>query len=231
MADETVDESVAEIVDEDVTDLTDLAEAADVPVDEESEATGETGPARGAAFVAAVRARGIAFGRAWLRAADRQGAAVIGGLMLCASFPPWGFWWAAFPALSILGLVLWSSRTGLRGGLGYGLLFGLAFYVPLLPWTGQLVGAVPWLALSLLCATWVALFGVLAVAVRRLPGWPLWFAAAWSATEWGKASVPFGGFPWGRVAFGQGDGPMLSLARYGGAPLVSFTVALGAFAV
>lgn len=231
MAEETV-ESVDEVVGEDVPGRhAEVDVPVDEPIDEEPPAPGETGPSRGAAFAGAVRARGIAFGQAWLRAATRQGAALIGGLVLCASFPPWGFWWAAFPALSILGWVFWSPKTRLRGGLGYGLLFGLAFFIPLLPWTGQLVGAVPWLALSLLCATWVALFGVLAVAVRNLPGWPLWFAAAWSAAEWGKASVPFGGFPWGRIAFGQGDGPMLSLARYGGAPLVSFTVALGAFAV
>ncbi|MGC7196027.1 apolipoprotein N-acyltransferase [Mycobacteroides abscessus] len=229
MADETVEESVAETRGDEVADLD--GERTEDSIADETEAPAEAGPSRGKLFAAAVGARAVAFGRAWMRAATRQGAALIAGLALCASFPPWGFWWAAFPALSVLGLVLWSPRTTLRGGLGYGLLFGLAFFIPLLPWTGQLVGAVPWLALSLLCALWVALFGLLAVAVRNLPGWPLWFAAAWSATEWGKASVPFGGFPWGRVAFGQGDSPMLGLARYGGAPLVSFAVALGAFAV
>lgn len=229
MADETVEESVAETRGDEVADLG--GERTEDSIADEPEAPAETGPSRGKLFAAAVGARIVAFGRAWMRTATRQGAALIAGLALCASFPPWGFWWAAFPALSVLGLVLWSPRTTLRGGLGYGLLFGLAFFIPLLPWTGQLVGAVPWLALSLLCALWVALFGLLAVAVRNLPGWPLWFAAAWSATEWGKASIPFGGFPWGRVAFGQGDSPMLGLARYGGAPLVSFAVALGAFAV
>ncbi|MGH3723416.1 MAG: apolipoprotein N-acyltransferase [Mycobacterium sp.] len=215
------------MADEIVDDVTE----ADAPADAEQEAPEETGPSRVSVFAEALRTRCAAFGRDWLRAAPRQAGAIVGGLAMCASFPPWGFWWAAFPALSILALVLWSARTTFRGGLGYGLLFGLAFYIPLLPWTGELVGAVPWLALSLLCAISVSLFGVLAVAVRNLPGWPLWFAAAWSAAEWVKASVPFGGFPWGRVAFGQGDGPMLSLARYGGAPLVSFAVALGAFAV
>ncbi|MUM18800.1 apolipoprotein N-acyltransferase [Mycobacterium sp. CBMA271] len=214
-----------EALDEDVTEL-------EAPNDvEDDEVPGEAEPSRGAVIAAALRARVAAFGRAWLRAAPRQVGVIGGGLALCVSFPPWGFWWAAFPALSILGLVLWSRRTALRGGLGYGLLFGLAFYIPLLPWTGELVGVFPWLALSLLCAISVAFFGVLAVAVRNLPGWPLWFAAAWSAAEWGKASIPFGGFPWGRIAYSQGDGPMLGLARYGGAPLVSFAVALGAFAV
>ena len=67
--------------------------------------------------------------------------------------------------------------------------------------------------------------------VRRLPGWPLWFAGLWAAAEWLKSTVPFGGFPWGVVAFGQTDGPLLPLAQIGGAPLVSFAVALVGFSL
>jgi apolipoprotein N-acyltransferase len=35
-----------------------------------------------------------------------------------------------------------------------------------------------------------------------------------------------GGFPWGRLGFSQTEGPLLSLAAYGGVPLVTFAVAL-----
>ena len=52
----------------------------------------------------------------------------------------------------------------------------LALYVPLLPWISNLVGALPWLALSTMCALFPALFGLAAVVVRGLPGWPSWFA-------------------------------------------------------
>ena len=38
--------------------------------------------------------------------------------------------------------------------------------------------------------------------------------------------VPFGGFPWGRLAFSQGDSPLLGFAAVGGAPLVTFATAL-----
>ena len=58
------------------------------------------------------------------------------------------------------------------GGFGYGLLFGLTFYLPLLPWISGLVGAVPWLALSFAEALFPAAFGAVAVAVqaqRRMP--------------------------------------------------------------
>ena len=39
--------------------------------------------------------------------------------------------------------------------------------------------------------------------------------------------VPFGGFPWGRLAFSQSDSPLTALAAWGGAPLLTFAVALG----
>ena len=125
--------------------------------------------------------------------------------------------------------MLTRASTTLIGGFGYGFLFGAAFYIPLVPWTGELVGPVPWLALSAMCALFPGVFGVAAVAVRRLPGWPIWFSAVWAAQEWLKCTVPFGGFPWGVVAFGQTDGPMLPIVRLGGAPLLSFAVALAGF--
>ncbi|MCB0949383.1 MAG: apolipoprotein N-acyltransferase [Mycobacterium sp.] len=156
---------------------------------------------------------------------------ILAGLALCFSFPPVGWWYVAIAAFALLGWVLIRPSTTAAGGLGYGLLFGLAFYVPLLPWISGLVGAFPWLALSLVEAVFPALFAFLAVLVRRLPGWPLWFAGLWSAVEWLKSTVPFGGFPWGVVGFSQTESPLLPLAYVGGAPLVSFAVALLGFSV
>ncbi|MGD9622593.1 MAG: apolipoprotein N-acyltransferase [Mycolicibacterium sp.] len=154
---------------------------------------------------------------------------IFAGLALCASFPPFGWWYSAIVAFALLGWVLTRPSTTAVGGLGYGLLFGLAFYLPLLPWISGLVGALPWLALSAVQALFPALFSLLAVVVRRQPGWPLWFAGLWSAVEWVKSTVPFGGFPWGVVGFSQADSPLLALAFLGGAPLVSFAVALLGF--
>jgi apolipoprotein N-acyltransferase len=153
-------------------------------------------------------------------------ATIAAGLLLCASFPPWGWWWTAVVAFALLSGVLIRPATSVAGGLGYGFLFGLAFYVPLLPWISVLVGVAPWLVLSLVCAAFPGLFGLLAVLVRRLPGWPIWFAALWAAQEWAKSSFPFGGFPWGIVGFGQTTGPFLPLAAAGGVPLLSAAMVL-----
>ncbi len=161
----------------------------------------------------------------------RIGAAVIGGLLLCLSFPPFGWWYAAIVAFVLLAWVLTRRSTKLVGGFGYGFLFGVAFNVPLLPWTGVMVGLMPWLALAIAEAVFAAFFGLLAVPVRRLSWWPIGFAGLWALAEWAKSTVPFGGFPWGVVGFGQTDGPLLPLAQIGGAPLVSFAVTLLAFGI
>lgn len=164
---------------------------------------------------------------AWLQLrVVRLTLALAAGMLLCASFPPLAWWWAAIPGVAALLFVLTRPATTMAGGFGYGFLSGLAFYLPLLPWISGLVGAAPWVALSAMCALFPALFGLLAVVVRRLPGWPLWMAAVWMVQEWLKSSIPFGGFPWGVLGFSQTTGPLLPLTRLGGVPLVSFAVVL-----
>jgi apolipoprotein N-acyltransferase len=161
----------------------------------------------------------------------RLAAAVAAGLLLCVSFPPFGWWYLSFVAFALLAWVLTHPATRPAGGFGYGFLFGLVFYIPLLPWISGLVGAFPWLALSTMEAVFPGLFGLAAIAVRRLPGWPVWFAGVWALAEWLKSSVPFGGFPWGVVGFSQADSPLLPIAHFGGAPLVTFAVVLVGFSL
>ncbi len=154
-------------------------------------------------------------------------AALLAGALLFLSFPPRPLWWLAVPAFALLGWVLRGRR--LRAGLGLGLLAGLAFMLPLLQWTGEEVGPGPWLALAVAEAVFVAVTCTGIAAVSRLPGWPLWAAAVWIAGEALRARVPFGGFPWGKIAFGQADGVFLPLAALGGTPVLGFAVALCGF--
>ena len=88
---------------------------------------------------------------------------ITAGSLLFASFPTTNWWWAAIVAFALLSWVLTRPATTLVGGAGYGFLFGLTFYLPLLPWISLLVGAVPWLAL----ATVSALFPPSIRPVRR----------------------------------------------------------------
>ncbi|BBZ69937.1 hypothetical protein MPRS_10300 [Mycobacterium paraseoulense] len=176
-----------------------------------------------------VFARLPALGAATVPRLPRLACAVAGGALLFASFPSLNWWWGAVVAAALLAWVLKHPATTPAGGLGYGFLFGLAFYLPLLPWISMLVGAVPWVVLAMTCALFPAMFGLCAVVVRRLPGWPVWFALVWTAQEWLKSIVPFGGFPWGSVAFGQAQGPFLPLAQLGGAALLSMAIVLVGF--
>ncbi len=156
----------------------------------------------------------------------RLGLTGAAGLLFWTSFAPVNWWWTAVPAFALFTWVLTDRATTLVGGLGYGLVFGLAFYLPLVTWAGAFAGPLAWLGLALLGAGFTPLFGVAAVAVRRLPGWPVWFAALWPVSEWLRSWVPFGGVPWGGVATGQTHGPLLPLVRLGGAPLLSAAVVL-----
>ena len=147
--------------------------------------------------------------RAWLvPRLPRLVVTVVAGWLFLASFPPRNWWWGAVVAFALLAWVLTRPATTLLGGLGYGFLFGLVFYLALLPWISMLVGAMPWVALATVSALFPALFGLFAIVVRRLPGWPIWFAVVWAAQEWLKSIFPFGGFPWGSVAFGQAEWPL-----------------------
>ncbi|WP_330319636.1 apolipoprotein N-acyltransferase [Streptomyces clavifer] len=165
-------------------------------------------------------------GRPWPRLV-RPAAAVLSGLLLYASFPPRPLWWLVLPGFALLGWVLSARR--LRTAFGLGLLAGLGFMLPLLHWTGEEVGPVPWLALAFAEALFIAVGCVGIAAVSRLAYWPVWAAAVWVLDEAVRARVPFGGFPWGKIAFGQADSMFLPLAALGGTPLLSFAVVLCGF--
>ncbi|WP_299039602.1 apolipoprotein N-acyltransferase [uncultured Pseudokineococcus sp.] len=155
--------------------------------------------------------------------------AAAGGAATWAAFPGAvgvdGVWPAA--VVGVCALVLATRGRRARSGFGLGLVFGLAFLVPHLAWSGTYVGVLPWVALATACAGFYALLGALMPSLQRLPaGWSvLAVTGGWVATEAARARVPFGGFPWGRLAFSQVDSPAAGWAAVGGAPLVSAVVA------
>nr|WP_255426550.1 apolipoprotein N-acyltransferase [Pseudonocardia sp. C8] len=161
--------------------------------------------------------------------------ALLGGVLLYLSFPPRdGLWWLALPAFTLLGLVLRDARP--RRGFLAGFTFGLGFLLPLLVWTGSFVGSLPWVVLSAFEALFLGLTGAVMALVSRVPGrlaalWPVWAAAVWVGGELLRGSVPFGGFPWGRVGFGQPESPLLPVAALGGVPLLSFGTVLSGLAL
>ncbi len=160
--------------------------------------------------------------------------AVLAGLALWLAFPGHDLWWLG--PLSCAAILLVSLRSTWRGGLGLGLVYGWAFFVPTLSWSGTYVGKLPWFALATLQAMYFAAMGlVVALVGGRLlrSGRP--YAAlllgplAWVTQEWARSTTPYGGFPWARLAFSQADSPLVRFAALGGAPgLTLVTAAVGA---
>jgi apolipoprotein N-acyltransferase len=155
-------------------------------------------------------------------------AVASGGAMLLA-FPPFGLWWLAPVGVALLAVAVHRRRP--RTGFAFGMLSGLALFVPLLSWTVIVGGVAPWLILSVAEAAFIGLLGAAGawagpVADRYRWAWPLITGVLWVGQEALRDRAPFGGFPWGRLAFSQPDSPLLRLAALGGAPLVTFAVAL-----
>ncbi|MFB9238239.1 apolipoprotein N-acyltransferase [Plantactinospora siamensis] len=156
-------------------------------------------------------------------------AALAAGGALLLAFPPYGWWWLAPVGVAAQAAAV--HRRRLRGGAGLGLLTGLVVFVPMLAWTNLHTGLLPWLLLCGSQAAFLAGAGLLAAYASPLADrwrwtWPLLTGSLWVAQEAARSRIPFGGFPWGRLAFSQGDSPALRLAALGGAPLVTFAVAL-----
>jgi apolipoprotein N-acyltransferase len=156
-------------------------------------------------------------------------AAIAAGIALLLAFPPYGLWWLAPVGVALLAAAV--HRRRVRAGLGLGALAGVALFAPLLSWTNLHTGLVPWLLLSGLQAGYIALLGAVSAYASPLVdrfrwAWPPATALLWVAQEALRDRAPYGGFPWGRLAFSQDGSPLLQLASLGGAPLVSFAVAL-----
>jgi apolipoprotein N-acyltransferase len=123
--------------------------------------------------------------------------------------------------------LLWlvrESRPG-RGAL-VGFAFGVTYFGALLYWI-LLFGALGFVALVLMSAAFVALFGALAPALWR-PEHPvrstLGLAASWTVIEWIRGAFPLGGFGWGQLGVTQADAPALPLASVTGVWGLSFLV-------
>ena len=148
--------------------------------------------------------------------------ALAGGLALAAACPPVGAWPLAIAGPALLTVALW--RRCLRASLVVGLVFGAAFFAPLISWLVN----VAWYVWAALAVAEMVSFAALTVGQRlllRLRAWPVAVAGWWVAAEAVRDRWPYA-FPWGRLAMSQASGPTARWAAIGGAPLLTFLLAL-----
>ena len=152
--------------------------------------------------------------------------AALAGTAGCAvglAFPPYGHVWLM--PVGIAGLLVVTRRQTGRAGFGYGWAFGVGFMLVLMPWL-QVIGYDAWVALAVIEGFFYALLGLSWAWLSWYRWWPPAAAAAWVGAELLRGSVPFGGLPWGRLAFGLVGTPFDRYGRLGGTALVSFAAVL-----
>ncbi len=147
------------------------------------------------------------------------------GLALSLAFPPAKLWPVAFIAIAPLIWLL--DRSGPARGALLGLAFGIGCYGATIYWIWRF-GELAWVALSIVMAISLALFGAAYASVRR-PGRPVLSALAaaslWTLIDWIRGMWPLGGFTWGSVGISQVDNRVtVRLATIAGVWGVTFVV-------
>lgn len=153
----------------------------------------------------------------------RVALSVLSGLLLAAAFPPVGMWPAAVVAVALATVAWWRAAPGTALVTGY--IGGLVFHLLLLWWI-RVLGLDAWLALSLGWSIWWLPLSLAVAYATWWRWWPLAVPGLWVLGEALRARAPWGGFPWGKLAFSQADSPWAQWAAIGGAPLVSWMTAL-----
>ncbi len=136
------------------------------------------------------------------RIMPRVVVAVAAGALLGFAFEPHDHPWLTIVAVPLLLAAL--NGISMKAGFLVGAGFGIAYYAVLVPWL-SIIGGDAAIALAILEGLFYAVFGLFATQVLKLRLWALWIPCLWVATEFATASVPFGGFPWGRLAWAFSD--------------------------
>ena len=150
--------------------------------------------------------------------------AVIAGLCLAASVPPWGWWPLAFLGIAMWDRLLRNAKP--RARMLRSIVFAAAWFTPSMLWMVDLT-APGYVIAILVFSLYVGVAG-LAVPGRASSTWARWLAlpAAFTLAEAARCTFPFGGVPLATTAMGQASAPLGQIARVLCAVVVTFTVAV-----
>lgn len=160
--------------------------------------------------------------------------AATSGAVTYLAIEPRGWWAAGIIGVALLMAALAPWRTtepSLAWSALIAAVHSAVLYLFTLPWIGELVGSMPYIALALFLSLYSILLGIGGSALLR---WKYGFALFpffYVAVEMLRSSVPFGGFSWVRLAWGQIEGPLANLAPWGGPALITFAAVCAAAGV
>lgn len=119
--------------------------------------------------------------------------AVIAGLCLAASVPPWGWWPLAFLGIAMWDRLLRNAKP--RARIVRSIVFAAAWFTPSMLWMVDLT-APGYLIAIVVFSLYVGVAG-LAVPGRSSSAWVRWLAlpAAFTLAEAARCTFPFGGVP------------------------------------
>ncbi len=153
----------------------------------------------------------------------RTASALVAGVVLALAFQPVGASWLI--PVAVAGFVVCTVGLPARRAWLPGLAFGIGFCYVLMFWM-RVVGVDAWLALAGLQAAFYGVLGAVVARLGKLRLAPVWIACAWVGMEAIRSTWPFGGMPWGRLAFATADTPWETALPYVGQSGLSLLLAL-----
>jgi apolipoprotein N-acyltransferase len=145
----------------------------------------------------------------------------VAGVLMARSFSYTDTW-----ILLPMGIAVWWAGTHKRqlsDYLFFSFSLAIAFWFARLSWL-TLVGIDAYIILSLLMALIYGSSGFLMYKVKDLPLPFVWYGLIFISMETITDYVPFGGFPWGKIAYDSADAPWANLMPYGSTPLVTAAI-------
>lgn len=150
------------------------------------------------------------------------------GILVARTFAPNDLWF-----LLPIGFAIWWAGThkrSLSDYLMFSFAFSIGFWFTHISWLA-LIGIDAYILLALLMSLIYGLSGYLMYLVRNLPFVFLWYATIFIFIESITDYIPFGGFPWGKIAYVSANAPWSQLMQFGSAPLVTFFILLMAILI
>lgn len=156
---------------------------------------------------------------------------ILGGLLSSLAMPRENIWPLIFVSVALIVISLRGLKFFPASLVGFA--SGVAFYMSQIEWISLYLGPIPWIALSVMEALiFAAGAGVIAVVWAWLAKFPsrvysstlisLAISTVWTAREWVSINLPYGGFPWSRVAQALSDSFLSSLAYFVGVSGLTF---------